>query len=177
MPCRTREWFPGRTLNFARHLLEGHDGTALIAVAEDGSREEISWDALRREVASLAKHLRDRGVGPGDRVVAVLPNVAEAVAGLLAAASIGAVWSVCAPEFGAGAIVSRFAQLDPKVVIAAPSYRLGGKERDRREEFREIFAQLPTAEHIIWVTRHGHHATGRHTGAGRQLGAGRGRAG
>ncbi|UNK45704.1 acetoacetate--CoA ligase [Arthrobacter sulfonylureivorans] len=148
-------WFPGRTLNFARHLLEGHDGTALIAVAEDGSREEVSWDALRREVASLAKHLRDLGVGPGDRVVAVLPNVAEAVAGLLATASIGAIWSVCAPEFGAGAIVSRFAQLDPKVVIVAPSYWLGGKERDRREEFREIFAQLPTAEHIIWVTRHG----------------------
>ncbi|WP_205754470.1 acetoacetate--CoA ligase [Arthrobacter sp. CAU 1506] len=148
-------WFPGRTVNFARHLLEGHDGTALIAVAEDGSREEVSWDALRREVASLAKHLREAGVGPGDRVVAVLPNVAEAVAGLLAAASIGAVWSICAPEFGAGAIVSRFAQLDPKVVIAAPSYGLGGKERDRREEFREIFAQLPTVEHVIWVTRHG----------------------
>lgn len=148
-------WFPGRTVNFARHLLEGHDGTALIAIAEDGSREEVSWDALRREVASLAKHLRDRGVGPGDRIVAVLPNVTEAVAGLLAAASIGAVWSVCAPEFGAGAIVSRFAQLEPKVVIAAPSYWLGGKERDRREEFRGIFAQLPTTEHVIWVTRHG----------------------
>ncbi|HXF03249.1 MAG TPA: acetyl-coenzyme A synthetase N-terminal domain-containing protein, partial [Arthrobacter sp.] len=58
-------WFPGRTLNFARHLLEGHNGTALIAVAEDGSREEVSWDALRREVASLAKHLRDLGVSPG----------------------------------------------------------------------------------------------------------------
>lgn len=154
-PMPHTRWFPGRTVNFARHLLDGHQGTALIAVAEDGSREEISWDALRSEVASLAKHLREQGVEPGDRVVAVLPNVAEAVAGFLAAASIGAVWSICAPEFGAGAIVSRFSQLDPKVVIAAPSYWLGGKERDRREEFREIFAQLPTAEQIIWVTRHG----------------------
>ena len=147
-------WFPGRTLNFARHLLQGHEGIALIGIAEDGTREEVTWDALRREVASLAAHLRARGVGHGDRVVGILPNVAEAVVGLLAAASIGAIWSVCAPEFGPGAIVSRFAQLGPKVVIAAPGYRLGGKDRDRRGELGEIFAQLPTLEHIIWVGRH-----------------------
>ncbi|GAB2717548.1 acetoacetate--CoA ligase [Arthrobacter bambusae] len=147
-------WFPGRTLNFARHLLQGHEGIALVGIAEDGTREEITWDALRRQVASLAAHLRARGVGHGDRVVAILPNVAEAVVGLLAAASIGAVWSVCAPEFGPGAIVSRFAQLAPKVVIAAPGYMLGGKDRDRRAELEEIFAQLPTLEHVIWVGRH-----------------------
>ncbi|MFF5790703.1 acetoacetate--CoA ligase [Paeniglutamicibacter sp. NPDC012692] len=147
-------WFPGRTLNFARHLLQGHEGTALIGIAEDGTREETTWDALRREVASLAAHLRARGVGHGDRVVAILPNVAEAVVGLLATVSIGAVWSVCAPEFGAGAIVSRFAQLDPKIVIATPGYKLGGKNRDRRGELGEIFAQLPTVEHVIWVGRH-----------------------
>jgi acetoacetyl-CoA synthetase len=147
-------WFPGRTVNFARHLLEGHEGTALIGIAEDGTREDVSWDALRREVASLAAHLRARGVGHGDRVVAILPNVAEAVVGLLAAASVGAVWSVCAPEFGPGAIVTRFAQLDPKVLLAAPGYRLGGKDRDRRGELDEIITQLPTLEHIIWVGRH-----------------------
>ncbi|WP_230010270.1 acetoacetate--CoA ligase, partial [Microbacterium sp. Bi128] len=147
-------WFPGRTLNYARHLLQGHEGTALIGIAEDGTREEVTWDALRREVASLAAHLRTRGVRHGDRVVAILPNVAEAVVGLLAAASIGAVWSVCAPEFGPGAIVSRFAQLGPKVVIAAPGYMLGGKDRDRRAELGEIFAQLPTLEYVIWVGRH-----------------------
>lgn len=147
-------WFPGRTLNFARHLLQGHEGTALIGIAEDGTREEVTWDALRRDVASLAAHLRARGVGHGDRVVAILPNVAEAVVGLLAAASIGAVWSVCAPEFGPGAIVSRFAQLGPRVAIAAPGYMLGGKDRDRRAELEEIFAQLPTLEHVIWVGRH-----------------------
>lgn len=147
-------WFPGRTLNFARHLLHDHDGTALIGIAEDGTREEVTWDALRREVGSLAAHLRAHEVGQGDRVVAILPNVAEAVVGLLATASIGAIWSVCAPEFGPGAIVSRFAQLGPKVVIAAPGYRLGGKDRDRRVELGEIFAQLPTLEHVIWVGRH-----------------------
>ncbi|WP_320537120.1 acetoacetate--CoA ligase [Pseudarthrobacter sp. IC2-21] len=153
-PMPHTSWFPGRTLNFARHLLQGHEGTALIGIAEDGTREEVTWNALRREVASLAAHLRARGVGHGDRVVAILPNVAEAVVGLLAAASIGAVWSVCAPEFGPGAIVSRFAQLRPKVVIAAPGYMLGGKDRDRRAELAEVFAQLPTLEHVIWVGRH-----------------------
>ena len=153
-PMPHTRWFPGRTLNFARHLLQGHEGTALIGIAEDGTREEVTWDALRREVASLAAHLRARGVSHGDRVVGILPNVAEAVVGLLAAASIGAIWSVCAPEFGPGAIVSRFAQLGPKVVIAAPGYRLGGKDRDRQAELGEIFAQLPTLEHIIWVGRH-----------------------
>ncbi|MDR7159759.1 acetoacetate--CoA ligase [Arthrobacter sp. BE255] len=153
-PMPHTRWFPGRTLNFARHLLQGHEGTALIGIAEDGTREEVSWEALRREVASLAAHLRARGVGQGDRVVAILPNVAEAVVGLFAAASIGAVWSVCAPEFGPGAIVSRFAQLGAKVIIAAPGYMLGGKDRDRRAELEEIFAQLPTVEHVIWVGRH-----------------------
>ena len=153
-PMPHTRWFPGRTLNFARHLLKGHEGTALIGIAEDGTREEVTWGALRREVAALAAHLRARGVRHGDRVVAILPNVAEAVVGLLAAASLGAIWSVCAPEFGPGAIVSRFAQLGPKVVIAAPGYMLGGKDRDRRAELGEIFAQLPTLEHVIWVGRH-----------------------
>lgn len=153
-PMPGTRWFPGRTVNFARHLLLGHDGTALIGIAEDGAREEVTWDALRREVASLAAHLRSRGVGHGDRVVAILPNVPEAVVGLLATASIGAIWSICAPEFGPGAIASRFAQLDPKVVIVSPGYRLGGKDRDRRAELEEIFAQLPSLENIIWVGRH-----------------------
>jgi acetoacetyl-CoA synthetase len=153
-PMPHTRWFPGRTLNFARHLLERHEGLALIGISEDGTRQEVTFEQLRHEVAALAAHLRSRGVGRGDRVVAILPNVTEAVTGLLAAASLGAVWSVCAPEFGPGAIVSRFAQLDPKVLIAAPGYMLGGKDRDRRAELDEILAQLPTVEHVIWVDRH-----------------------
>lgn len=150
---RTR-WFPGRTLNFARHLLEAGEGTALIEVAEAGRASEITRDELRADVAAFAAHLRSVGVEAGDRVVGILPNVSEAVVGFLAAASIGAVWSVCAPEFGPGAIVSRFAQLEPKVVIAAPGYRLSGKDRDRRPELSEILDGLPTVERIVWVTRH-----------------------
>lgn len=153
-PMPHTRWFPGRTLNFAKHLLQGHEGVALIGIDEDGKREEVTWAALRRDVASLAAHLRSCGVDQGDRVVGILPNVAEAVVGLLASASVGAIWSVCAPEFGPGAIVTRFAQLEPKVILAAPGYRLGGKDRDRRPELVEIIAKLPTLEHIIWVGRH-----------------------
>ena len=136
-PVRTAEamphtrWFPGRTLNYARHLLDGHDGIGADRHRRGRKPQEITFDELRREVGAFAAHLRSVGVEAGDRVVAILPNVGEAVVALLATASIGAIWSVCAPEFGAGAISSRFQQLEPKVVIAAPGYRLGGKDRDR----------------------------------------------
>ncbi|MET0781723.1 MAG: AMP-binding protein, partial [Microbacterium sp.] len=159
-PVRTADpmphtgWFPGRTVNYARHLLDGHEGIALIALAEDGAREEISFEQLRAQVGAFAAHLRSVGVTAGDRVAAILPNVSEAVVALLATASIGAIWSVCAPEFGSGAIVSRFGQLEPKVVIAAPGYRLGGKDRARGTELAEVFASLPTVENIVWVTGH-----------------------
>ena len=153
-PMPGTRWFPGRTVNFARHLLEGREGTALVAVDEDGTTTEISWAALRADVAALAGYLRDAGVERGDRVVGILPNIPEAVVGLLATASLGAVWSVCAPEFGPGAIISRFAQLDPKVVIAAPGYRLGGSDRDRRRELGEILDALPTVERVVWATAH-----------------------
>ena len=153
-PMPHTQWFPGRTVNFARHLLEGRDGTALVAVAENGQTTEVTWQELRQEVAALAQHLKSVGVQAGDRVVAILPNIAEAVVGVLATASIGATWSVCAPEFGPGAVISRFAQLDPKVVIATPGYTLKGKERDCRAALAEIFAGLPTLEHVIWVDRH-----------------------
>lgn len=153
-PMPETRWFPGRTLNFARHLLDGRSGTALIAVAEDGVTAEVTFDELRGQVGALAAQLRALGVAPGDRVVAVLPNVPAAVVALLATAAIGAVWSVCSPEFGPGAMVSRFQQLEPKVLIAAPGYRLAGSDRDRRSEISEVIDELPTIEQVIWVTGH-----------------------
>lgn len=153
-PMPETRWFPGRTLNFARHMLEGREGTAIIAVEEGGEPREIAFEELRGQVGALAAHLRSLGVGSGDRVVAVLPNVPAAVVALLATASIGAVWSVCAPEFGPGAMASRFSQLEPKVLIAAPGYRLAGADRDRTAETREVIAALPGLEHIVWVTGH-----------------------
>lgn len=153
-PMPHTRWFTGQTLNFARHLLADRDGTALLSVSEDNSLSELSWKELREQTASFAEYLRESGVKKGDRVVAVLPNVAEAVVALLATASVGAIWSICAPEFGPGAIISRFAQLEPKVLIAAPGYQLGGKERDRTAELTEIIDALPTVEKVVWVTKH-----------------------
>jgi acetoacetyl-CoA synthase len=147
-------WFPGRTVNYAQHLIEGRGGTALIAIAENGDRQELSFEELRRQVAAFAGYLRSVGVGPGDRVAAVLPNVPEAVVALLATASIGAIWSICSPEFGQGAIVSRFAQLQPSVIVAAPGYRLGGKDRDRTPELSAVLDALPTVREVVWVTGH-----------------------
>src|SRR3954462_14966173 len=111
-------WFPGTTVNFAEQALRpGTDGSgppdapALIAVAEDADDVEISWTSLRRQVGGFAATLRRLGVRPGDRVVGYLPNVPEAVIAFLGAASIGAVWSSCAADFGTRAVLDRFAQI------------------------------------------------------------------
>ncbi|WP_220339722.1 acetoacetate--CoA ligase [Microbacterium ureisolvens] len=153
-PMPGTRWFPGRRLNCARELLAGHEGTAIVALSERGERTEVSFADLRAEVAAFAAHLRAHGVGAGDRVVGILPNIPEAVIALLATASIGAVWSVCAPEFGPGAIVSRFAQLEPKVLIAVPGYELGGTDRHREAELAEVLGSLPSVRHVVWVTGH-----------------------
>jgi acetoacetyl-CoA synthetase len=147
-------WFPGTTINYAARALAG-DGEAVIALDEDGTRRVVSRAELRREVGALAGFLRDRGVRHGDRVVAVLPNRTEAVIGLLATASVGAVWSVVAPEFGAGAIAARLRQLEPVVLLAAPGYRHGGRDLDRSDVLAEVLAQLPTVRDVVWVDRQG----------------------
>lgn len=147
-------WFPGRTLNFAAHLLVDREGVALLAVGEGGEPVPVSYDELRDQVGALAAHLRSLGVRPGDRVVAVLPNVLEAAVALLATAAVGAVWSICSPEFGAGAIRARFRQLAPTVLIAAPGYRLTGRDRARSDELAEVIADLTELREVIWVTRH-----------------------
>lgn len=144
-------WFPGRTVNYAEHMLRKAPDTALIVVDDDNQSHTVSSDELRRRVAALAATLRLLGVQPGDRVAAVLPNRSEAVVGLLASAAVGAIWSVCSPEFGTNAIVSRFAQLSPRVLLAADGYRHGGREHERTAEMTEVATQLPGLEHVIWV--------------------------
>ena len=104
---------------------------------------------LRDEVARLAGGLRALGVGPGDRVVAYLPNIPEAVAAFLACASIGAIWSSCSPDFGARSVIDRFAQIEPRVLLAVDGYRYGGKDFDRIGVVQELLAALPTVEHTV----------------------------
>ncbi len=135
-------WFEGLSLNYAEYALAaGSDETALIAYDEVG-RIELSYAQLYRQVALLAAYLRALGVAKGDRVAAYLPNGLFALVGFLASASIGAIWSSCSPDFGATAVVDRFAQIEPKVLLAVTSYGYGGRRFDRRRDLAEIVAAL-----------------------------------
>ena len=145
-------WFPGARLNFAENVLRTRGpAPALVAARERGPAVELSWDELRGLVGALADTLRSLGVRRGDRVVGYLPNVPEAVVGLLASASLGAVWAVCAPDLGAASAVDRFAQLEPTVLIAADGYRFGGRDRDRRDAVAALLDGLPTVRAVVSV--------------------------
>lgn len=146
------DWFGASNVNYAEIAL-GHDidGPAIVALAEDGTRVTLTWSELRAQVGAVAGFLRRQGIAKGDRVVAVLPNRVEAIVGLLAAASVGAVWSIVAPEFGAEAIVARLGQLEPKVLICTRSYDFRGRTIDRSDTLEAVLEQLPTLVHVIWV--------------------------
>jgi acetoacetyl-CoA synthetase len=148
-------WFPGARLNYAEHVLRRGEGrgseTALVAVAEDGTVSEVTWDELIGQVGAVATALRRMGVQQGERVVGYLPNVPQAVVAFLAAASIGAVWSACGPEIGLQSAIDRFAQLEPVLLIACDGYRFGGRTHDRRELVGDLAAALPTLRAVVSV--------------------------
>ncbi|MEU5263244.1 acetoacetate--CoA ligase [Amycolatopsis sp. NPDC021455] len=155
------EWFPGATLNYAEHAL-GHgadDDIAVIAYSQTRDRTELTWGELRDQVARARAGLARLGVGRGDRVVAYLPNIPEAVVAYLAVASLGAIWASCAPEFGARSVVDRFGQIEPRVLLTVAGYRYGAKDVDRRAEVEAIRAGLPTVEHVVHVPYGGHELT------------------
>jgi acetoacetyl-CoA synthetase len=146
-------WFEGAKLSYAEHVLRfaADERTAIVRVGEDQPDQEISWGQLRGAVGALAAALREMGVGPGDRVAAYLPNIPEAVVAMLAVTSIGAVWAACAPDFGTPSVIDRFAQLEPKVLIAVAGYRFGGRQHDRRQVVQDLREALPTLERTILV--------------------------
>lgn len=139
-------WFPGTSLNYAEHVFAGKaDGeTAILHASELRELGELSWGELRAQVAAIAAALRGLGVGRGDRVVAYLPNIPEAIVAFLASASIGAVWSSCSPDFGPASVIDRFAQIEPKVLFAVDGYRYGGKDFDRRETIAGLQEAMPS---------------------------------
>jgi acetoacetyl-CoA synthetase len=145
------EWFAGARLNYAEHAFAGKDdaATAILHASELRELDELSWGELRSQVAALAAALRELGVESGDRVVAYLPNVPEAIAAFLATASIGATWSSCSPDFGPASVVDRFAQIEPKVLFAVDGYRYGGRDFDRREVVAELQAAMPSLERTV----------------------------
>jgi acetoacetyl-CoA synthetase len=144
-------WFPGTRLNYAEHVFAGKadEETAILHSSELRAVDELSWGELRRRVAGVAAGLRGIGVGEGDRVVAYLPNIPEAIVAFLATASIGAIWSSCSPDFGSASVIDRFAQIEPKVMFAVDGYRYGGKDFDRRSVLAELRAAMPTLEQTV----------------------------
>ena len=145
------QWFPGTHLNFAEHVFRGKadDAVAIVHASELRDQQEMSWAELRALTGRVAAGLRALGVGKGDRVVAYMPNVPETVAAFLACATLGAVWSTAAPEFGAGSVIDRFAQIEPKVLLAVDGYRYGGRDFDRRETVARLRDELPGLEHTV----------------------------
>ncbi|HWE08624.1 MAG TPA: acetoacetate--CoA ligase [Solirubrobacteraceae bacterium] len=146
------EWFPGARISYAEHVFRGKDGDdAAIRFASEVRPElaEWTWGRLRSETARVAAGLRALGVAEGDRVVAYMPNIPETVACFLACASIGAVWSSAAPEFGARSVIDRFAQVEPKVLLAVDGYRYGGRDFDRSSLVERIAAELPGLEKVV----------------------------
>jgi acetoacetyl-CoA synthetase len=137
-------WFPGARLNYAERLFRGKpdDRVALVHASELRALGEWTWGDLREQTARIRAGLRARGVGPGDRVAAYLPNLPETIAAFLATASLGAVWSSAAPEFGPRSVCDRFGQIRPKLLLAIDGYRYGGRDFDRREAVDAIAAEI-----------------------------------
>ncbi len=153
------KWFPGAQFNYAqqvfRHVDKAHAAgfPALLSHNEkslaSGRPRELSWPELRRQVASLALHLKAQGLQPGDRVAAYMPNIPEAMVAFLAVVSLGGVWSICAPDMGTPAVLDRFKQIEPKVLIACDGVSYGGRDFDRTDVLAELRAALPTLQHVI----------------------------
>jgi acetoacetyl-CoA synthetase len=152
-------WFPGAQLNYAQQVFRHADAAhaaghpALVfqneRMREAGTMQQIAWPELRRQVASLAAALRGMDVQRGDRVCAVLPNTPQAIVAFLATASLGSIWSVCSPDMGPLAVLDRFRQIEPKVLIGVDGYVYGGVEHDRLPVLRQLLDELPGVRHAV----------------------------
>ncbi|MBS0453147.1 MAG: acetoacetate--CoA ligase [Proteobacteria bacterium] len=150
-------WFPGAQVNYAAQVMRHADAAhatgfpAIVSDNELGEVREMSWPELRRQVASLALALRRQGIGRGDRVAAYLPNIAQTMVAFLACSSIGAVWSVCAPDMGVAAVVDRLRQIEPKLLIAVDGVHYGGKAHDRSAIVRQLRQELTSVQSLLLV--------------------------
>ena len=146
------KFFEGARLNYAENLLRKHDDSpALIFWGEDKLKETLSWAALQEAVSRAQQALRARGVGEGDRVAALMPNMPQAIVGFLAASSLGAIWSSASPDFGVGGVLDRFGQIAPKLLIACDGYYYNGKTIPTGDKVLEIVEKIPSIEHALIV--------------------------
>ncbi|MDQ3285035.1 MAG: acetoacetate--CoA ligase, partial [Actinomycetota bacterium] len=145
------KWFEGAELNYAEHVFRNArpDEPAVLHQSEIRPLGTVTWRELQEKVGALAAGLEELGVERGDRVVAYLPNMPEALIAFLACASLGAIWSSCSPDFGLGSVVDRFTQIEPKVLFAVDGYRYGGKDYDRMEVVAKLQEEMPTLEKTI----------------------------
>jgi acetoacetyl-CoA synthetase len=153
---RGARWFEGAQVNYAEHLLrfeaKAPERIALHHLSELRPLARMTLAELGTQVRTLATAMRELGVGPGDRVVAYMPNIAETAVAMMATMAIGAVWSSAAPEFGVKTVVERFAQIEPKLIFAADGYRFGGKDFARGAEVQSIASQLPSLQTVVWLS-------------------------
>lgn len=151
-------WFPGTCVNYAEHALRTGldeqlaDEPAIISIAEDGDRREITWRQLRGQVGAVAAWLSDQGVEQGDRVVGYLPNSHHTIVAFLASASIGAIWSACGEDYAAEGAATKLGQLEPKVLFAADGYYWNGQVFDRRRQVAELVGRIPSLHAVVGVS-------------------------
>ncbi|QCX52406.1 acetoacetate--CoA ligase [Elizabethkingia sp. JS20170427COW] len=152
-PMPYTRWFEGATLNYAEHIFRNKTKQfpALIFASERQEPIEISWDEVENKVAALQAYFKKIGIQKGDRIVGYLPNIPYATLAMLAAVSMGAVWSSCSPDFGIDSVLDRFQQIEPKVLLAVDGYFYGGKEFDKIQNVEMISKQLPTLKSIIGI--------------------------
>ena len=146
------KWFPEARFNYAENILKRRDDAdAFVFWGEDKVKRRMSFKTLYYQVSSISQALKGMGVGPGDKVAGYLPNLPETIIATLAAASLGAAWSSCSPDFGAQGVLDRFSQIKPKVVFCANGYHYNGKTHDSLGKVEEIVTQLPSVEHVVVI--------------------------
>lgn len=146
-------WFEGATLNYAEHIFRNYtdEHPAIIFQSERKAYKEISWKSLKEQTAAVRAFLISKGITKGDRVAAYLPNCPEASIAFLAVNAIGAIWSSCSPDFGSSSVIDRFAQIEPKVLIAVDGYHYGGKAFDKRDTVKELIKNLATVQDVVMI--------------------------
>lgn len=147
-------WFEGARLNYAEHVFRNFESgkTAIIHASEQKPTQKISWDQLQKDVSAFQRFLQDAGISEGDRVVAYLPCVPEATVAFLGANCQGAIWSSCSPDFGTQSVIDRFAQIEPRILVAVDKYFYGGKEFDKTSVIKDVAKAIPSIEKIVLIS-------------------------
>ncbi|MBK8016896.1 MAG: acetoacetate--CoA ligase [Betaproteobacteria bacterium] len=146
------QWFPDARLNYAENLLRRRDDEpAMIFRGENKVKRTLTFREVYDAVSRLSQALRDAGVKPGDRVAAIVSNMPEAIIGLMAASSVGAIWSSCSPDFGVQGVLDRFGQIEPKILLSVDGYWYGGKQLDVLGKLSEVVARLPSVEKVVVI--------------------------